>query len=476
MGISQGQIGNALQSTADNSVVALATSIFDTQYVSVIDPANANKTTHANRYQSAINNDHLNRIKTLETKVSSGSIGTKSVGTTVKPIYINNGVPTACGIGWGISAGEGVYNYQFSTQQQLVDAKLLTEEDKTKTEPFLQATLKQLGKLASEGNKHVVYQGIITPNSTGYCHIEIYGNFPIDAKTRYPKYSSGAYYDLSGNIILFGSYTTTKDSVDTTTWRYSTVKALPLATSSSRGGIQIGYTSTTNNRAVQLSSSEKAYVNIPNATASVTGLMSSTNYSALQELIERTVTIGITGSKAIFSGTEVGISPTVSKLSSLTVMKYELLSKTDSASTETVIWTNNSGIAQSTPVHPTVTTQYRWKVTISEKAYYSNTCKLTVVAPIYFGFGTTASSVKEDANKHGTAVTSSRGLTLTRTNGSTTTNLYLLVPNGVIQPQTIKSGGAPVAFTKDTTSVSGYITYKLGSMYPANTKASIEIA
>lgn len=48
---------------------------------------------------------------------------------------------------------------------------------------------------------------------------------------------------------------------------------LPTATSSVLGGIKIGYTSTANNRAVQLSS-DKAYVNVPNmgaATASAAG-------------------------------------------------------------------------------------------------------------------------------------------------------------------------------------------------------------
>lgn len=60
----------------------------------------------------------------------------------------------------------------------------------------------------------------------------------------------------------------------------NTVYSLPLASSGTRGGIKIGYTSTTNNRAVQLSS-EKAYVNIPTASSSTTGLMSSTMVSKL---------------------------------------------------------------------------------------------------------------------------------------------------------------------------------------------------
>ena len=55
---------------------------------------------------------------------------------------------------------------------------------------------------------------------------------------------------------------------------------LPLAANGTRGGIQIGYAQTSNNRAVQLSA-EKAYVNIPNATTDTSGLMTTTQVNKL---------------------------------------------------------------------------------------------------------------------------------------------------------------------------------------------------
>ncbi len=55
---------------------------------------------------------------------------------------------------------------------------------------------------------------------------------------------------------------------------------LPAATSSALGGIQLGYNSTANNRAVQLSSN-KAYVNIPTATGSTLGLVKAGNNLAI---------------------------------------------------------------------------------------------------------------------------------------------------------------------------------------------------
>jgi hypothetical protein len=59
--------------------------------------------------------------------------------------------------------------------------------------------------------------------------------------------------------------------------------SLPTASTSTRGGIKIGYSQTANNRAVQLSS-EKAYVNIPDATISQTGLMTSSDKEKLDNI------------------------------------------------------------------------------------------------------------------------------------------------------------------------------------------------
>ena len=59
--------------------------------------------------------------------------------------------------------------------------------------------------------------------------------------------------------------------------------ALPAASSSTRGGIKIGYSENSNNRAVK-TSSEKAYVYIPNASSSVTGLMSASDKAKLDNL------------------------------------------------------------------------------------------------------------------------------------------------------------------------------------------------
>lgn len=58
---------------------------------------------------------------------------------------------------------------------------------------------------------------------------------------------------------------------------------LPTANSTTLGGIKIGYTSTANNRALQLDNS-KAYINVPDATTSQSGLMTKDDKTKLTNL------------------------------------------------------------------------------------------------------------------------------------------------------------------------------------------------
>ena len=108
--------------------------------------------------------------------------------------------------------------------------------------------------------------------------------------------TAGKYYQVQmssdGNMFVNVPWTDT-----------NTVYSLPLAASGTRGGIQIGYTSTTNNRAVQLSS-EKAYVNIPTASSSTTGLMSSTMVSKLNGIANSADSVTVT--RSLTSGTKIG--------------------------------------------------------------------------------------------------------------------------------------------------------------------------
>ena len=83
----------------------------------------------------------------------------------------------------------------------------------------------------------------------------------------------GDYSDSTGKITkgpIFDGSTTTKALTPKGTWETFNNYSLPLATSSVRGGVKIGYTSSGQNYAVQLSN-EQMYVNVPWVDTTYTG-------------------------------------------------------------------------------------------------------------------------------------------------------------------------------------------------------------
>lgn len=79
------------------------------------------------------------------------------------------------------------------------------------TEDFLKAICKwAIKSYANRGR--ITLQGIVIPNSSGWLVLSLYSNESFDATTLLPKYCSGQYNSLSGNLHLFG----TENG-----WRYS---------------------------------------------------------------------------------------------------------------------------------------------------------------------------------------------------------------------------------------------------------------
>ena len=108
--------------------------------------------------------------------------------------------------------------------------------------------------------------------------------------------TSGYIAKFTGNKVVangpqLGSSTTTYLRNDGSWGTPAGTYSLPLAASGTRGGVKIGYTQSGKNYPVQLSD-EKMYVNVPwenttysNATTSAAGLMSSTDKSSLDTLV-----------------------------------------------------------------------------------------------------------------------------------------------------------------------------------------------
>lgn len=80
------------------------------------------------------------------------------------------------------------------------------------TQDFLKAICKwAIKSYANRGR--ITLQGIVIPNSTGWLVLSLYSSDGYDATTLLPKYCSGQYNSLSGNLQLFGT--------ENNKWRYS---------------------------------------------------------------------------------------------------------------------------------------------------------------------------------------------------------------------------------------------------------------
>lgn len=80
------------------------------------------------------------------------------------------------------------------------------------TEDYIKAICKwAIKNYFNRGN--ITLQGRVTPNSIGWLVLSLYGDTGFDATTLLPKYCSGQFNSLSGNLQLFGT--------ENSKWRYS---------------------------------------------------------------------------------------------------------------------------------------------------------------------------------------------------------------------------------------------------------------
>ena len=144
---------------------------------------------------------------------------------------------------------------------------------------FTDALLDKLNGIASNANNYAL------PAASSSTRGGIKIGYSENSNNRAVKLSSEkAYVDIpnasgSANGLMSATDKAKLDGIASNANNY----ALPAASSSIRGGIKIGYSENSNNRAVK-TSSEKAYVYIPNASSSVTGLMSASDKAKLDNL------------------------------------------------------------------------------------------------------------------------------------------------------------------------------------------------
>ncbi len=124
---------------------------------------------------------------------------TTSAGTAITPIYFKDGKPVAGQYTFGSGNGNAATYTVFPTYTKLVELGYNTEANATKVEEYLKGLCKWLIATYPDGGNFI---GNVNPNSRGFCHIYLYPS-SNGVKDGLPRYCSGAYYPLSGNVITF---------------------------------------------------------------------------------------------------------------------------------------------------------------------------------------------------------------------------------------------------------------------------------
>ena len=221
---------------AESTCLAVADSMF--QY-------KGNNVLHAGNYSSILDSRYYTESE-INAKLTNGSVtklGTSTIGSSIKPIYLSGGVPTACSYAFGNGSGNAALNNgtlntnlnadlldglhagynnnrvavfcNFPTWAQLISDGYLESDYAALSHPaelYFKALCKWLIATHS-GNK--LFIGEVTPSSAGFVHIHVYnsgkgsdgqGGTDNGADADLPRYCSGVYYTLTGHYYGFRVY------------------------------------------------------------------------------------------------------------------------------------------------------------------------------------------------------------------------------------------------------------------------------
>lgn len=142
-------------------------------------------------------------LNTVNLKAPSGTAPIKVVSNTV---CSNLNADLLDGLHAGIVNNSIAKYVNFPGWSTLVSQGYLTSDYESQGHPtnlYLQALCKWA--IANhKGTGGVILQGLISPNSQGYCVIELYAHSGFDSSTKLPRYCSGLYNDLGGSTWKFG--------------------------------------------------------------------------------------------------------------------------------------------------------------------------------------------------------------------------------------------------------------------------------
>lgn len=147
--------------------------------------------------------------------ISRVATGTKPIDVVSTTLCNNLNADMVDGYHAGFENNRVALYANFPSWSDLISQGLLRSDYENAmypTQDFLKAICKWAIK--SYANRGMItLQGIAAPNSSGWLVLSLYSNESFDATTLLPKYCSGQYNSLSGNLQLFGT--------ENYRWRYS---------------------------------------------------------------------------------------------------------------------------------------------------------------------------------------------------------------------------------------------------------------
>ena len=147
--------------------------------------------------------------------ISKVATGTKPIDVVSTTLCNNLNADMVDGYHAGFANNQVALYFNFPSWGTLISQGLLRSDYESvgrPTEDYLKAICKWAIKSYANRGK-ITLQGIATPNSNGWFVLSLYSSDGYDATTLLPRYCSGQFNSLSGNLQLFG--------MENHKWRYS---------------------------------------------------------------------------------------------------------------------------------------------------------------------------------------------------------------------------------------------------------------
>lgn len=254
-------------------------------------------------------------------------------------------------------------------------------------------------------------------------------------------------------------------------------------------------------RGVFYDSQQGQLFDLPSATSTTAGLLSSSDKIKLNEFASLynnvTMQYGVTTGSRVrwfdseeiyrFDEQSTSIRAKILKSSSAVIQRIELHTYEDGSDvvvedqfTPTYSSNNEAYVRTSVSTESHNSIQYWWVITIDGKQYESDKLTITSVAPVYYGFAEDVPAIS-DLTQYNKPISSFDNQQFTSTNRlGTSGKLFIAVPTApFVDIQSVTSNGYPAYYEKLdailTEDYTDYYIYRIGSTYSNGTEITITI-